>query len=737
MADRAVTDELLDGSAHFTADLHADGALVLAFVTSPVARARIVHVDTTPAAIQPGVVAVFTASDLPTVPIHEIALVPEEFAQPALADGEVRYVGEYVAAVVAESAAVAEDAVELVDVEYDALPPVNDPSEAHEVALTWDAPAAADAFAAAELTVRASLTIPRVAVAPMEGRAILAVPEPDGRLTVYASTQAPHWSRVQLARSLGLPPDFLRVVTPHVGGAFGGKAVGGVAPYVVACAAARRLGRPVRFVEPRGLNLATMQGRGVSLQVALHARRNGTIAGLEIEELCDAGAYPGTGSVEPGKTQLMACGPYRVPAVGFRARSVRTDRASTGAYRGPGRAEAAAALERALDLLARELELDPAEVRRRNLLTPTELPATSASGAHYDQGDLPALLALLLDRADYARWREEQRTRRAAGAVRVLGIGLATVLDSTAWFARQETACVRVLADGRVRVFAGTASAGQLHARAYAAIVAETLPVVVDEVEVVEGDTDIVEGSAGTSGSRSLQLAGSAVRGAAVEVLEQARQRAADLLEAAVDDVVVDGRAFVVRGVPARGITLAELAARDPRSVLDARCVFDQEDATYTRAAHLSVVEVDVETGAVTVLRHFAATDCGRVVDPPSAAGQVVGASAQGIAQAVFEVLPYDDRGNPLGTSLADYLVPAAPDLPPVEAWFRATETSRNPLGARGVGEVGMVAAPAAVHGAVLDAVAHLGVRHIDMPCTPERVWRAVRAARATERSSA
>ena len=495
---------------------------------------------------------------------------PEEFAQPALADGEVRYVGEYVAAVVAESAAVAEDAVELVDVEYDALPSVNDPREAHEVTLAWDAPAAADAFAAAELTVRASLTIPRVAVAPMEGRAILAVPEPDGRLTVYASTQAPHWSRVQLARSLGLPPDFLRVVTPHVGGAFGGKAVGGVAPYVVACAAARRLGRPVRFVEPHGLNLATMQGRGLSLQIALHARRNGTIVGLEIEELCDAGAYPSTGSVEPGKTQLMACGPYRVPAVGFRARSVRTDRASTGAYRGPGRAEAAAALERALDLLARELELDPAEVRRRNLLTPTELPATSASGAHYDDGDLPALLAQLLDRAEYPRWREEQRTRRAASAVRVLGIGLATVLDSTAWFERQETACVRVLADGRVRVFAGTASAGQLHARAYAAIVAETLPVFVDEVEVVEGDTDIVEGSAGTSGSRSLQLAGGAIHGAAVDVLEQARQRAADLLEAAVDDVVVDGRAFVVRGAPARGITLAEVAARDPRSALDA-----------------------------------------------------------------------------------------------------------------------------------------------------------------------
>ena len=635
MAARDPRRDLLDGTAGFAADLAPHDALHLAFVTSPVAHARIERLETSEAAAAPGVRAVYTATDLPTVPIHEIALIPEAFAQPALADGEVRFVGEYVVAIVAESLAAAVDAAELIDVEFSPLTAVVDARESDDVALSWDAPAPTGAFADAEVTVRAAYTIPRIAVAPMEGRAILAVPtqgaQGDGRLTLYASTQAPHWTRAQLARSLDLPFDRLRVITPNVGGGFGGKAVGGVAAYVIAAAAALRLGRAVRYVEPRNDNLATMQGRGLHFDVALHARSDGTIVGLEVDECCDAGAYPAAGSIEPGKTSLMACGPYRVPAVSFRARSVRTNLAPTGAYRGPGRSEAAAVLERTLDLLARDLDLDPAVVRARNLVTAAELPAESPTGAHYDDGDFPALLDQLLEHGQYRVRREEQTRRRARNDRHVLGLGIATVVDSTAWFARQETACVSVQADGTVRVLTGTASAGQQHDRAFATLVAEVLPVTTDEVEVVEGDTDIVEGSAGTSGSRSLQLAGSAVRGAAVDVLGQARLLAADLLEAAVDDIVIDGRQFVVRGVPARGFTLAQLATHRERTtedgggLLDARCVFDQDDATYTRAAHLSIVEVDLDTGGVTPMQHFAVTDCGRVVDPPSAAGQVVG----------------------------------------------------------------------------------------------------------------
>jgi aerobic carbon-monoxide dehydrogenase large subunit len=731
MPFRSDARALLDGSACFAGDLPQPELLHLAFVASPFAHARIDAIDTAAAASAPGVVAVFTAVDLPTVPIHEIDLIPQELAQPALADGEVRFAGEYVAAVVAESAADAVDAAELVLIDAAPLPAVIEARAAGEVALSWDAPASPTAFGEAAMTVRAQFVIPRVAVAPMEGRAILAVPEPDGRLTLWASTQSPHWTRAQLARSLDLPFERLRVITPYVGGGFGGKAVGGVAAYVVTAAAALLLRRPVRFVEDRRANLVGMQGRGLSFATALHARRDGTIVALEVDELCDAGAYPTTGSVEPGKTSLMACGPYRVPTVAFHARSVRTNLAPTGAYRGPGRAEAAAVLERSLDLLARDLEIDPAEVRRRNLLSAAELPRTTPTGAHYDDGDFPALLDAVLAHAGYEELRAEQGRRRARGDTRVLGIGLATVLDSTAWFARRETALVSALRDGTVRVVSGTTSAGQEHARAFAASVAEVLPVSIDDVVVVEGDTDMLAESGGTSGSRSLQLAGSAVRGAAEDVLEQARRLAATMLEAAVDDVVVAHGRFCVRGVPARGFALAALAAcadgnGDP---LDARCTFEQPDATYTGGAHVSVVEVDVETGAVVVLRHVAVTDCGRVVDPPSAEGQVLGASAQGIAQAVFEEHVYDADGNPLTTSFADYLLPAASELPSVDAHFLTTAATRNPLGARGVGEVGMVAAPSAVHSAVLDALAHLGVRHVDMPCTPERVWLALREA--------
>jgi carbon-monoxide dehydrogenase large subunit len=727
--------DLLVGTAQFTGDLPPPDALHLAFVTSPVAHARIEMIDIGAAASAPGVVAVFIAPDLSTVPIHEIELIPERFAQPAIAQDEVRFVGEYVAAVLADTAGAAADAVELVVVDYTPLPAITDARENEdESALAWDTPLAADAFADAAITVRTEYTIPRVAVAPMEGRAALAVPGDDGSLTLFVSTQAPHWSRVQVARGLGLPVDLVRVIAPHVGGGFGGKAVGGVAAYVVTAAAARALRRPVRFVETRTANLQTMQGRGLRIRAALHARADGGIVGLEIDELCDAGAFPSTGAVEPGKTGLMACGPYRVPAVGFAARSVVTNLVAPGAYRGPGRAEAATVLERTLDLLARELDLDPVEVRRRNLLTRAELPGESVTGAHYDDGDLHAVLDTALIRADYTGWRAEQRRRRAGNERTLLGVGVATVLDSTAWFARQETADVRVLPDGRVRVTTGTPSAGQLHTRAYQIVVAGVLPVSVDNVEVVEGDTDAIPGSAGTSGSRALQLSGSAVHGAAVEVLEQARRLAADRLEAAVDDIVVTDRRFTVRGVPARGLTLAGLAAEagPDAHALEQRCVFDQPDATYTGAAHVSVVEVDTETGAVTPRLHVAVTDCGVVVDPPSATGQVTGASAQGIAQACLEEFTYDGDGNPLTSTLADYLVPSAADLPPIDAAFVTTPATTNPLGARGVGEVGMVGAPAAVYSAVVDALAHIGVRHVDTPCTPERVWRAIRAARTT-----
>ena len=432
-------DAAVRGEARFAGDLAQAGALALVIVSSTVAAGR-VRIDADAARAAPGVVAVFVADDLDLEPIHEIAAIPERFAQPPLARDAVHYVGEHLAAVVADSEAAAVDAAELVVVDYDVDEPSTDgdDDDDDDDALTWERPAARDAFAGADVTVRAEVAMPRLAVAPMEGRAALAVPARDGRLTLWLSTQSPHWSRVQMARTLRMPVDEIRVLAPRVGGGFGGKANGGIAAYAVVAAAARRLQRPVRFVESRTDNLVTMQGRGVHLRGVLHARFDGAIVGLEVDERCDAGAYPTTGSVEPGKTELMACGPYRVPAVRFSGRSVLTARTPTGAYRGPGRSEATAILERLLDELARATGLDPIEVRRRNLVGPAELPLVTASGAEVADADHPRVLDTLLDTVDVDAWRARRTARLDAGDPHALGIGIATALDSTAWFARTE-----------------------------------------------------------------------------------------------------------------------------------------------------------------------------------------------------------------------------------------------------------------------------------------------------------
>ena len=571
-------DALLTGAARFVADVDVADRLHLVFVRSPVAHTCITAIETAPAAAAPGVRGVFTAADLPMLPIWEIQLIPEALAQPPLAVDVVRYVGERVVAVVAESLAAALDAAELVVVELDQLPVVRDvaaavapgapvlfPEHGSNVALEWPSEGDPPGFDGSEIVVRTELRIPRLAVAPMEGHAALAVPDGDGSLAVWLSTQVPHGARVQLARSLQMPLEAVRVIAPHVGGGFGGKAHGGIADHVVTAAAAQHLGRPVQFIEDRGANLATMHGRGVVLRGELHARRDGRVVGLRAEELCDAGAYPATGSVEPGKTRLMAGGPYRIPAIEFTARSVMTNLAPTGAYRGPGRAEATALLERSMDLLAAELDIDPVEVRRRNLITTDEYPYATATGLHYDSGDYTRLLDTVLERGDYDGWRARQRERRDRGDARagpLLGVGLSVVVDSTAWFSRRQAATVEITEAGDVEVRSATASAGQQHEIALRAVVDGVLPVGADRIHVVEGDTGRAPASDGSMGSRSTQLAGTAARLAAAEVLAKARRVAATMLEAAEDDLVLLDGAFSVRGVPARGVGLSEVAIR-------------------------------------------------------------------------------------------------------------------------------------------------------------------------------
>ena len=497
--------------------------------------------------------------------------------------------------------------------------------------------------------------------------------------------------------------------------------------HVVVAAAALALGRPVRYEEGRAANLVGMQGRGVHQDIELHARPDGTLVGVRLSVTCDSGGYPGIAAIEPMKMKLMASGPYRIPAVAFSARAVFTNRTPTTAYRGPGRSEAATVLERGLDVVAAELGLDPVELRRRNLLTPGEFPYRTPTGMTYDSGDYVRLLDLLVTHAGYDELRVEQARRRAAGGP-LLGIGVATVVDSTAWASRSEGARVHVEPGGTVVATVATASAGQEHGVALAALVAEVLPVDPADVVVIEGDTDLLDTGGGTSGSRSVQLAGVAVRRAAADVAAAAWRLTARLLEAAEDDIVMEpGAGFGVRGVPASVVSLAELAGRaDAAAELDASCLYEQPEPTHPAAAHLSVVEVDVDTGRVRMLRHVAVTDAGRIVDPPAARGQVEGAVVQGIAQALFEEMAYDADANPLTTSLAEYLVPSAAEVPPIEAVLVESVSPMNPLGAKGIGEIGMVGAPGAVQNAVVDALAHLGVRHIDMPCTPEKVWRAL-----------
>jgi carbon-monoxide dehydrogenase large subunit len=740
-------DPLLRGSARYAGDLPVADPARLVFVRAPIAHAAIDRIDSTDAKSRPGVLGVFTADDLDLVPVWEIHLIPELFAQPPLARDVVRYVGERVVAVVANTLAAAVDAAEAVVVEYSALPVLMDPTESvrdgapivfpehgSNVALDWaldpDPSSRPDSQLDGEpdgaTTVGGTVSMPRLATAPMEGLSILAVPASDGSLTLHVSTQSPSGTRVQTARSLGLELEQVRVITPRVGGGFGGKALGGVVDYVVAAAIARRLRRPVRFVEERADNLVTMHGRGVDLRYTVRVDARGLLLHIEIDELCDSGAYPSTNAVEPGKSLMMMCGPYRVPSVRFRGRSVVTNRAPSGAYRGPGRSEVTAVLERAMDQIARALDLDPVEVRHRNLLRAEDLPLTTVSGASYAEGDPLGLLDTVIETGLYAEWREAQRERAASGARQLLGVGIATVIDSTAWFSRTETVDVHLLTDGRFRVHAGTTSAGQEHATTFAAIVARLLHVPLERVEVVEGDTAMANGP-GTSGSRSIQVAGAAVHGATIELREAARRRAAELLEASVDDIVLDEAGFAVQGVPARRIQWGDIAGMD--AGMDASCTYDQPHPTHPLGVHLSLVEVDLDTGAVRPLRHVAFTDCGVVMDPPSAEGQVIGASAQGIGQVLYECVHYDADGTPLATSLAEYLMASAADLPCIEAVFVPSVSAANPLGAKGVGEIGMVAAPSAVWNAVIDALAPLGVAHVDLPCTPERVWRAIREA--------
>jgi carbon-monoxide dehydrogenase large subunit len=737
---RRVEDpDLLVGRSTFVANHQEEGLLHAVFVRSPFPHARIVAIDTSAAAAADGVVGVFTADDLGTAPVPPFAAVNPRIQRRPLATDKVRYVGEPVALVVAETRAQAVDAAELVDVDYDDLPAVVD----MEAALEPGAPLQfeelgsniagsrkdddqSDPWHGATHVVRVRMENQRLATSPIEGHAIRVEPRPDG-ITVHLATQQPHGARGQLATFTGLPPEQVRVIAPHVGGAFGGKA-GACVEHHAVVAAARLLDRPVTWAETRSETMLSMHSRGQVQYAELGLDADGRILGMRLRLVGDSGAYAGFGgSFVLGGTYLMSQGVYEIPAIRYAAIAALTNTAPMGAFRGAGRPEAAALIERLIDIAADEVGLEPEEIRRRNMIPKDAFPYSTRTGARYDVGDFDLPLREALRIADIDALRAEQRRRRDAGDPIQLGIGMSTYVEITG-FGGNEFGSVEVHPDGTATIMAGTSAHGQGHATAFAMIVSDRLGIPMERIRYVQSDTALVRSGGGTGGSRSLQLGGSAVGGAADVVLEQAREVAARLLEAASADIEVVDDGFGVRGTGTR-VSWGEVAAH--AGGISGTHDFKADAATFPFGAHVSVVEVDTETGHVRPLRHVAVDDCGRVLNPLLVEGQQHGGALQGISQALWEHMQYDEYGTPMTSTFVDYAIPTAADAIALEVSTTETPTPLNPLGAKGIGESATIGATPAVQNAVVDALSHLGVRHIDLPCTPERVWRAVQQARS------
>jgi carbon-monoxide dehydrogenase large subunit len=718
------------------------GAVHLTFVRSTLPHARILGIDADEARRAPGVVAVFTHEDLGLAPdVPPFPMMNQAMTRPWLADGVVRFVGEPVAIVATEERYQGADAAEAVLIDYDPLPAVVglDAADRDDVVLfesagtnvVFDLPAReAISFDDCDIVVTHEIENQRIAPCPLEGRSAAAVRADDGRLTVWLSTQGVHPARDSIAGAMGLDPADVRVLCLDVGGGFGAK--GSVYPEEVLTAwAADRLQRATRWTESRSESMLGLgHGRGQRQNITIGGTRDGRILAYRLRSFQDAGAYPRMGAAMPFITMRMASGVYDIDRVEFSGRGVVTTTVPTVAYRGAGRPEAAAAIERAVDLFATEAGLDPADVRRRNVVPPDRFPFRNKTGSTYDSGEYGQALERVLAAADYDDLRAEQRRRRAAGDPIALGIGMSTYVEVTAGFAGHEHGHVEVRADGTLLARSGTTPYGQGHATTWAMLISEQTGVPVDRIEVRFGDTDHFADGSVTGGSRSVQMGGVAIRQAAVALVDRARHAAADLLEAAPDDVVLDVErgAFHVAGTPAITRTWADLAAADSGLAGDA--TYESSGGTYPFGAHVAVVEVDTDTGRVRLVRMIGVDDAGRLINPTVAQGQVHGGMGQGIAQALFEEMVYDEDGNPLTATFADYAFPSAAELPSLEANSMETPTPANELGAKGIGESGTIGSTPAVQNAVADALAHLGVRHVAMPATPERVWRAIQDAR-------
>ncbi len=766
----------LTGQGNYVDNIVLPGELRVVIVRSPFAHARIRSVDLSGALRVPGVVAAFSGFDLRddwAAPLPMIWPVTPDLHVPdhwPLAVEEAKFAGDGVAVVVGETLATAKDGAEEVEVDYEPLPAATDLEGAlaegaplvHSAfgtnrcyQVTYSRGEVERAFAGADVLVSRRFRVPRIIPSSIETRAAAARFDPVlDEFVLWTSSQIPHIVKRTLGVTVGLPEHRLHVIAPDVGGAFGAK-LNVYAEEALVLTLTRRLGRPVKWVEERSeASVATTHGRDQVQRIEVAARRDGSITGIRASILASMGAYlqletPGI----PVLGKFLFGGVYGAEAYSFDCTGVFTNLTPSGAYRGVGRAEALYAIERVMDALARELGLDPAEVRRRNFLPAGEM-VMNAGGIRYDSVDYDKALQRALELAEYEALRAEQSARRARGDTQQLGIGIASYVDSCgvgpspimalsnyeagAW----ESARVRVVSSGNVEVFTGTSPQGQGHVTAWSQIAADVFGVALEDVAVFHSDSAVVPPGTGTFNSRSLVVGGTAIHLTANKVLAKARKVAAHMLEASEDDLEFAEGRFSVSGAPKHGVTLAQVARAAylahslPEGVepgLEETMLYDPTDFTYPFGTHVAVVEIDVETGLVNLVKYVAVDDCGNVVNPMIVEGQAHGGIAQGVGEALFEEALYSPDGQLETASFMSYLLPSAAELVPFEVDRTVTPSPVNPLGAKGAAESGAIAAPPAVMNAVADALHFFGVQDVDMPATPERVWAALRPARTAE----
>lgn len=751
---------LLRGRGKYVDDIAVPGLLHIAFARSPYAHARLTSIDVSAARALPGVVAAVTAEDVAGIdqpPLNQRVKGMQVPPNPALASGAVHAPGVPVAAVVAESRAIARDAAGLVEAEYEPLDGIADAWDA----LQEGAPRAREelasnvcfslskqggdvdaAFAAADHVTRLRVFSPRVASVTMEPRVILCVPDPLGDgLTIYLATQSPFRLRADLARVIGLPENRVRVVAPNVGGAFGTKnsvyREDAVAAYM-----ALQLGRPVKWASTRSEDFLTQQqGRDLGEEVELALKRDGTMLGLKVRSWANLGGYLSPGAAGPPQRVLnMSQGAYRIPAVAVELTTALTNTPSTGAYRGAGRPETVLLIERLADEAARDLGMDPLAFRRKNFIPPDAFPYKNATGASYDSGDYEKSLRRALELADYEGLLRRRDAARARGEI--YGVGVATFVEPSGG-GGFESGSVRIERSGAITAVSGSSAQGQGHETVFAQVVADRLGVDPSQVVVLQGDTQGVTQGVGTYGSRSAIMGGSALSIASERLVEKAKRIAAHLLEAAPEDVTLDGGRFSIVGTPDRGVSWSDIAAAAYRSMdlpegeeagLEATSFFQPEKDSYGFGAHVAAVRIDRETGSISLEKLVCVDDCGVILNPLVVEGQVLGGIAQGLGQAFMEQVAFDLDGQVLSGTLGDYAVPLAADMPTLDKLLldhTVTPSPRNPLGVKGVGESGTIGAPAALANAVVDALSPYGIRQVDMPFTAHRIWQHLRDAGA------